>query len=222
VSVMIGMAEDTGTLPVQTVNSLLGTLFACAQAGVPCELSITSGSSIVQYARSYVGHRFLASKAERLFMIDSDVAWKPQDFLRLLELSQHMDVVCAACPQKKDPAEFMLKSVPREANEHGCYRIDGIGLAFVVVHRRVMEALAERSPKVVFVGRPGILPYLFRCDINHDESPPSARGEDMAFFADLRDMGFQVWLDPRTTIGHIGPKMYVGSIEDAIKQAQSL
>jgi hypothetical protein len=210
-SVMLGMPEDHGTLPVQTVNSLIGTLFACAKSGVACELSIISGNSVVHLARSEVGYKFLASQAERLFMIDSDIAWRPQDFLRMLELSRHMDVICAAYPQKKDPPEFMLGSIPDKPNEHGCHEIEGLGLGFVVVHRRVMEALAEKSPKRMYRGK--LQPYLFKGDVVRDNV---VRSEDFAFFDEVREMGFKVWLDPRTVLGHIGPKVYVGDIQAAI------
>lgn len=215
VSVMIGIPCADGKLPWQVVQSLLDTSLDLRDRGVKFDVQVTVGCSIVQHARSHVCNAFLNSSMSRLFMIDADIRWKTEDFVRMLALSTRMPVVCAAYPMKRDGAVFAMRDPePMKANEYGCLPINGLGLGFTVVTREVIERLAERSEKVIFGEDPQPKPYLFRCDV----SGGYARGEDMAFFEDVREMGFPVHLDPHVSLGHIGTKEYAGSIMDAMKR----
>jgi hypothetical protein len=38
------------------------------------------------------------------------------------------------------------------------------------------------------------------------------RGEDMNFFDDAKKLGFDLWVEPKITLGHIGAKIYNASI----------
>jgi hypothetical protein len=216
VSVMLGMPTNRDLSP-QTVVSLLTTQDALNARGVPNTISLLSGSSIVEHARSKCADDFLASPHNRFFQVDSDIVWKPEDFMRLLALSTVMDVVGAAYPAKLDPPLYFLNRGPNDAiveNEYGCLSIPGFGLGFTVVHRKVMEKLAAEAPKVKFHERPAPVAHIFRCDV-HDGA---ARGEDMAFFADIKAAGFDVWIDPNISLGHIGPKVYSASLLDCLNK----
>jgi hypothetical protein len=56
------------------------------------------------------------------------------------------------------------------------------------------------------------IPSVFRID----SVDGGRRGEDMAFFADIRAAGYKVMLDPTVDLGHVGRKVYTGSIRDAL------
>lgn len=215
VSVMIGIPCGPD-LPWQTLQSIVETCLALRDKGIPFELKMVAGCSIVEQARSKVTHEFLSGSMNRLFMIDSDMQWKSSDFIRMLALSTKMDVVCAAYPAKRDACTFMLKwdEDALVANEYGCLPIGGVGLGFTVVHRRVIEDIASNSPHLMFPGMDTPIPHIFRCDIENG----AFRGEDMAFFADVKALGYEINLDPNVTLGHVGTKMYTGSILDAMKQ----
>jgi hypothetical protein len=45
------------------------------------------------------------------------------------------------------------------------------------------------------------------------------RTEDMAFFADLADLGYTVWADPHITLGHIGQREWRGRFLDVLVKA---
>ena len=99
-SVMVGMPAGRD-LPGLTVKSLMGTQSLCRDVGVPFQFGMVIGSAVVQWARDEVIDLFLQSNATRLFWIDSDMVWEPEQFMRLLALSQYRDVICAAYPAKK-------------------------------------------------------------------------------------------------------------------------
>jgi hypothetical protein len=54
------------------------------------------------------------------------------------------------------------------------------------------------------------VPDVFRLDRVKTNGRRTAQGEDMAFFADLRELGYDVWLDPTIQLGHVGNYVYRG------------
>lgn len=216
VSVMLAMPTHRD-IPADTVISLMETMDLFRSRNIPFELQLQVGSSLVHHARSKIAHLFLKSDKSLLFWVDSDIAWKAGDFLRLCALATKMDVVGGAYPAKKDPIMFFLDPTSGgeiESNEYGCLKIGGWGIGFTVFNRRVIETLSAKAPKRKFAMMPEPIPYLFRAD---DEIDDSARGEDMSFFADAKEAGFGVFLDPSVTLGHIGSKTYTASIADMLR-----
>jgi hypothetical protein len=216
VSVMLAMPVNRD-LPWQTAQSLIESVNLLKDRGIPFDVQFVVGSSIIEVARSKVADAFLKSGHTRLMMLDSDQTWSAKSLLRMLALSTRMDVVVGAYPAKRDPPTFLLSPEEGavESNEWGCIPVKGIGLGFTVVTRSVIEALAQRAPKLVFPESPEPLPHIFRCDVVDG----AFRGEDMAFFADLRALGRTVWLDPSIELGHVGAKEYRGAILDALQPA---
>jgi hypothetical protein len=215
VSVMLAMPTHRD-IPAGTVASLLATQERLHLRNIPYEVQLQVGNSLVTHARSKIANEFLKSDKSLLFWVDSDIEWKAEDFLRLCALATKMDVVGGAYPAKRDPIVFFLDPSSGgeiESNEYGCLKIGGWGMGFTVCTRRVMEALAERSPKLKFNGSDEPIAHMFRCD-EHDGY---ARGEDMAFFADIKELGFDAFIDPSVTLGHIGSKTYSASIADNLR-----
>ena len=219
-SVAVGIPTGRD-LPAMTVKSLLGTFSRCQAMGIPCQLSMIANNAVVQWARDEVIDLFLRSDATRLFWIDSDMVWKSEDFMRMLALSQKRDVVCATYPAKLDQPTFYVNRDQGKAlvpDDLGLLEIWGVGLGFTVMRREVVEALAEKAPKVLDEISGRQVAEVFRVASAPNAAGIRARvGEDMAFFSDIRSLGYKVWLDPLVDLGHIGMKQYAGSIRDALQ-----
>ena len=212
ISVMLAMPCHRD-LPVETVRSLMETQALFQAKGVGLDIQFQVGSSLVVAARSKIANEFLKSANTRLFWVDSDIKWNASDFWKLTALSAKMDVVGALYPAKRDPLLFFVDVDDKgsvASNEYGCLPLRGYGLGFTCVHRTVIEELAEKAPKLRFPDSPEPIPHIFRTD----ELNGLFRGEDMAFFADIRATGRQVWADPTITLGHVGAKTYSGALMD--------
>lgn len=215
VSVTIGMPVYS-SLPPETVVSLVSTVATCARNGVRCEF-IVEQSGIVQVGRDAVVADFLAGDTDKLFWIDADMVWEPGDFLRLLALSTQRSVVCATYPRKiEGGTQFQVDmDLDRvETDEFGLVRIRGAGLGFAVVDRAVLADLAATKPMVHDGLNGREMREVFRVDTINGRR----RSEDMAFFADIRAMGHDVWLDPTIGLGHIGSREWRGTPVDAFVQ----
>lgn len=201
-----------------TVKSLIGTFGQCQTMGIPAQLALVAGNAVVQWARDEVVDLFLQTNCNRLFWIDSDIVWEPNDFIRMLALSQKRDIVCATYPAKKEPTTFYVNhDPPLITDDLGLFEIKGAGLGFTVMNRKVVEALVDNAPKAVDEITGKEIPQVFRVGMKDGKRI----GEDMAFFEDVRSLGFKVFLDPLVKLKHLGLKQYEGSILDAIQPDRS-
>lgn len=204
-------------IPFQTAVALLRTQRELLSRGLHVYINVLGGCSLVHKARCLAAADFLRRTESRLFWIDSDMVWQPDDFMRLLALSTKMDVVCAGYANRKNPEKVTVKfdagtdRVP--VNEHGCFPIAGAGLGFACITRDAMTALAMRAPQVPDHDTGVSFPAIFRTDIVNGEM----WGEDMLFFRDLREAGFQPYLDPSITLGHLGTQEYRRDVRDLLK-----
>lgn len=203
-------------IPPVTVTSLLATCDLLTAKGIPYKCEIQVGSSIVTFSRSKAAHSFLQSDYTHLFWVDSDIVWAADDFLKVLALTTKLDVVGAAYPAKQDPTVFFINfDDPNFVfNEFGCFDLKGMGLGFTCVSRHIIEKLAAKAPLEKLPDTPEPIPSIFRIDCKDG----NARGEDMAFFADIRDLGHQTFCCPTVRLGHVGSKIYAASLIEYLKE----
>lgn len=210
-SVSIGL-PCSSNVPCQTAFSLARTTAMLAARGVDCRIEMVAGSSLVTVARNRVVHSFLQGKLSHLFWIDSDIVWEPTDFLKLLILASQVDVVCGAYPLKNEQCPLAIQHPDLEnfeINKHGLVKITGTGLGFTALTRKVVEELVATKPVIYDEAYGYEMASVFRLDTARTaDGRLRGRGEDMAFFADVRELGYDVWLDPRVQLGHVGNREY--------------
>ncbi len=211
--VHIGLPYYADPAP-QTAMAICATCLELAREGVTFSMSVKWGNCYVDQVRSIIAREFLQTKAQYLFMIDADMLWEPKDFLQVLAHATVMDCVSVAYRMKEEAEKYTV-CIPNPAttNEYGCVPLLGGGLGFCCVQRKVIEALSEKA-ECVNMGQWLKLPWLFRC------RPKDGfyQGEDMAFFDDLRDAGFEPYLDMNVSIGHLGRKDYRGSLAETLER----
>jgi len=194
----------------QTALSLAATVRAAEAYGIPLQIHVVAGNSSVTDARNAVLTDFLRGDSSRLFWVDDDIEWKPSDFLRVLLLSRHYDVVSAAYPLKRPDQNVVINGLtkPLKTNAHGLIKIESLGIGFTVVTRDALERwVATKNWK-----RHG----THGTDVVQAFKITEDAGEDINFFRELGALGFDVWLDPSVNLGHIGTFTYRRDIADAL------
>jgi hypothetical protein len=206
-------------VPWQTTMALARTAHMLASLEVPCNIHAVAGSSDVTIARSVVLENFLAGSEKFLFWIDSDIVWRPEDFIRLLRLAKQLGLVSAAYPLKRDPSDCIINFAEAgpTPNDFGCFEVTGLGLGFTCVRRDLVDAFAATKQKMYHAGNKRTIIDAFRRDVRVDEQGVRhARGEDGAFFDDMRQLGFKAWLDPTIQLGHVGSKEYRADLTETL------
>ena len=212
-AVGIGFPCGFPYLPWQTAMSLVKTAHAAPLLGVPLNIHVVAGSSLVTIARDRILDKFLASPNEKfLFWIDSDMVWAPEDFFRILALTKTRGVVCGAYPLKREPEDVAITFAEDTpvADEEGCVRVLSLGLGFTCIRRDIVEQFAATKGQQYPPGNDTVISDAFRLDTvpTRNMDVPTGRGEDGAFFADLRALGHTIWLDTNAHLGHVGIKEY--------------
>jgi hypothetical protein len=208
VKVAIGMPVLHGVgIPIDTALSLAETMLHCADINP----AVLTAIGPLTWARDDIVTRFLDGGFTKLFWIDSDIVWGPDDFKRMLALSTKEDVVCATYPAKVDgPMTAYIDQLPEpEHGPNGLVTIKGVGLGFTIMDRKVLEALVKTKRKLKDSISGKVRWDIFRWDaIPGDDGFDIPRGEDMAFFADIRALGFKVWFDGSIGLGHVGTRIW--------------
>ena len=141
-----------------------------------------------------------------LLFIDDDMVWTPEQVGRLIvSREEHdLDMVGGLCFRRSEP--FQPTMYVREEGT-GAYNhfedwpqdvveVDATGLAFLLIHKRVFEAIAG-SPMPPLEERANMaMPNFFRWE--------GTLGEDLRFCQDAKAAGMRIWVDTRVEIGHMG------------------
>lgn len=218
-SVGIGFPCGSGMIPWQTTMSLVKTINMLARLGIPVNVYLIAGSSIVEIARDVTLGKYLGGNERFLFWVDADIVWEAGDFLRMLRLTKELGIVCAAYPLKREPPDIILNFVEKEPtlNQLGCVEVYGTGLGFTCIKREIVEQFAKSKEKMYHCGSDTEILDAFRLDTTPgDEGRRNSRGEDMAFFHDLRELGHRIWLEPTISLGHVGMKEYRFPLDESV------
>lgn len=216
VSVAIGMPVGK-PIPPATLSSIFATAYQLGQMGVRCDLLLQI-CGVVQIARDSVLDEFLCGDAKKLFWIDSDIVWEPSNFLRMLALSTKYDIVAVSYPSRHgDINTFQVNTdgiATHNITEHGLFNVNALGLGYCIVDRKPLVELAAKSPRVYDGYSHREMAEVFRID---RDSKGYRRTEDVAFFSDLRELGYTIWCDPSIELGHVGEKEWRGRFADALQ-----
>lgn len=195
---------------------LLQTCMALGSEGVLFNYGPRAGNCYVEQVRSYIADDFLRLSGTHLFMIDADMTWRPEDFVRVLRLATERDCVAGAYRVKNEREAYFAKFQPGVVPDaDGCIPGTGLGLGFCCVQRRVIEAMAARAERLRANDRPGGYARVFRCDVFDGQY----RGEDINFFEDLIAAGFQSWIDVNCVLDHWGVTNFSGSFKGIVEHA---
>lgn len=200
------------------------------------DVVLLGGDSLITRSRSVLVSRFLDNpRATHLMFIDADIAFAPDQFLRLLRLDK--DFAAGAYPLKQIDWRALpgraVKGEPLSGAglsyvgqicagdqlrfESGFATATYAGGGFQLIKRQVFHRLIGAHPELKFKSvhtltneRPSDdnLYALFECAI--DSQSGAYLSEDYAFCARWRALGGRIWLDLQSRLTHAGMSHYEG------------
>ena len=202
-SVYIATPTFDGSVCGEYLHSILQ-----ATATVTFQLALIPGVHFVDTARDIAVAKFLKSKCEYLFFIDSDIGWKGDAISKLI--NHNKDIVGASYRVKNDIERYPVYLT--EETEGPLIRAIGLPGGFVCIKRAVIEKMVQTVPTYQWVvdGEFTRIPALF-ARIFMDDRLVS---EDMVFGRRAMALGYQLWFDPDVTMSHIGSKAFIGNYKE--------
>ena len=215
-SIFIALPAYDFKVSLKLAVSLARFTQQAAQHGITIQLGSICGCSVVSRARNLLAQDMLESQCDYLMFIDSDINFEPEDIFRLMAWGN-------------DPKKGIVAGVPRTRNENKVYiatldydenqelTMNGMGLvrakrvatAFMLVRREVFVTMTEAHPEWQYYDSRSnrMIPCLFDFQLTEE----GYMGEDFLFCDRARELGFEVWVDPSITLGHMGVQEYTGN-----------
>lgn len=209
------IATPGSNFELDYVKSLLSTVEKLNKLGIKYKF-VNGVSSIVAVARerclfpnlfnSGMNQEIFDGEFDcsKIFWIDSDVKWEPDDFIKLL--NSNKDIISGSYIMGDDMQVPIFPkigfspltkggviSLPQEPQ-----KIEACGMGFMCVNYSVMEKIDK--------------PWFgdIEININQGEKEPFkwfCNSEDIAFFERAKRAGVEVWFDPAVRVGHIKKRL---------------
>lgn len=203
-----------GKLCVQTVDSLLKATHILRDEGHEVVPYFLPGNIYLDNARNVCVHRFLESGCTDLIFIDSDVGFEPDAVSKLLVYGK--DIIGGIYPLKQDGLEFPMKlhfdPVTNNCKEEetGLVYADMIPTGFMRIQRRVFDRMIEHYK---MTKNHQDMYQFFAVGILF-EGDNTSYGEDVYFCKRWREMGGELYIEPRLTFTHTGTKTWAGNLHE--------
>lgn len=160
--------------------------------------------SILPMARNELLNLAYREKYDALVFIDDDQEWDCKYLLEIVQSSK--DVVALPVVNKGDKkVEYNIFGVNKNPDKDGYLKIDRCGTGFLKLSKSVIKDLWESNPDCEFRGKK--LKYICEYDLRND----SFVGEDIVLCEKIKELGYQIWLNPNHTVAHIGTKKFMGN-----------
>ncbi len=215
--IVIAIPAYTGTVHLGTMRSIIHDVLALVRRGDKVSIYDESGSTDLPDARAQIVHHFLSGSGTDLVSIDNDVFWEAGALVRLVDYP--VDCVGGAYPKREDPIQFPIRYLAELESlpDTGLLEVEAIQGGFVRYSRAMLERMCTAHDDLWFSTTRYSGHKL--CALFEPVRLDDGRklGEDFSFFHRWRAIGGQVWLDPNITMGHVGPKAFIGNIGDWLR-----
>jgi len=223
-------------------SALMQLPMIVSRAGIRMYYTYMMNESLITRARNSLAYDFLASDATHLMFIDADIGFNPNDIVEMVK--RDVDICCGLYPKKEihwqRVADAVGKGVPahelkdhtgtfvvnlvgnerKEVKINELLEIDNGGTGFMLIKRRVFEALADKVPEysndmymaVDTERKPRIIKEYFATSIDPD-SGNRLLSEDYHFCKLARKHGFKVHAAPWVQLTHTGTYIFSGALQ---------
>lgn len=214
-SILISLPCYGGMVNEKTTTSLFNLGKLLVRNNIDHGIMTVANESLITHGRSRIANFFINNtEFEYLFCLDADVAFSPEDMLKLY--SYQKPIVSASYPMKTLPIRHCYELYNPVKLCGNLVKIGGIGMGFVLIHRIVFEKLNKYYSELKYF--PGLNnsnypitekeyhnSYHYFAEMNKEGK---YLGEDMSFFHRVSDIGYDVWMDTSIELQHIGSHVF--------------
>ena len=150
-------------------------------------------------------------KYDAMVFIDDDEYWEPECLLEVLKSPK--DVVTVPVFNKGDTKIAYNINLPKTLYQDpgdGYIKADTTGTGFLKLSAKVVKDLCESSPELAFRNK------KLKVVCEYGQLAGDFVGEDITLSRKIKELGYDIWVNPNYTIKHLGVKMYKGDFKSTI------
>jgi hypothetical protein len=215
-SVFIALPAYDFKVSLKLAISLARFAQIAPQHGITIQIGSICGCSVVSRARNLLAQDMLESECDYLLFIDSDINFEPEHILRLMAWgADPKKGIVAAVPRTRSEDKVYIADLDYDENKEltmnrmGLVRAQRVATAFMLVRREVFETLSTAHPEWQYYDTRS--DRILSCMFDFLVTEEGYMGEDFLFCDRAREHGFEIWVDPSITLGHMGVQEYVGN-----------
>lgn len=215
-SVFVAIPAYDFKVSLKLAVSLARFTMAAPEHGITVHIGSVCGCSVVSRARNLLVQDFLETECTDLLFIDADINFEPDDIFRLMAWgSDPKKGIVAAVPRIRDTKLVYIATLDEDEdgdlsmNDMGLVRAKRVATAFMMVRREVFEVLTANHPEWGYYDERSKRHLNAVFDFKLTEE--GYMGEDFLFCDRAREAGYEVWIDPTITLGHMGVQEYEGN-----------
>jgi glycosyltransferase involved in cell wall biosynthesis len=203
---------------IKTIESLEASIPLVVAAGFDEGLTSTRNNPYISGARAEITRKALDAKADVVFYIDADMAWEPQDLVKVLQTEGHVVAGTYRC-RTDDPNEQMYMGsyfanddgVPEVRASDGAIKAKVVPAGFLKVTTTAIDLFMRAYPELCYGPQYSLSVDLF----NHGAYEGLWWGEDYAFCRNYRKCGGEVWIVPNINLDHCHEdRVYKGNFHE--------
>ncbi len=220
-SVFVALPAYDFKVSLKLAVSLVKFGQAALRHGINLQIGSICGCSVVSRARNLLAQDMLESDCDYLLFVDSDINFEPEHIFRLMAWAQDPKKgIVAGVPRTRSETKTYIANLEYDGNGDltmngmGLVRAERVATAFMLVRREVFTTMVEAHPEWKYYDKKTdrTIPCLFDFQLTEE----GYIGEDYLFCDRARELGFEVWVDPTITLGHMGVQEYTGNYGDDV------
>lgn len=183
------------------------------QNNIFIDVLMVSYESILPMARNELLTAAIKNDFDCFVFIDSDVYCNPQTLIDVIK--DKRDVVAIPTVKKTDQESYdiFFQELPKADGDW--IKAEAVSTSCLKLSKNVLKTLDENSTKTMF--RSKQLSNICQYDFVGD----SFVGEDIYLCRKIRGLGYDIWVNTKSTCMHIGPKMYKGDFKQLLENANN-
>lgn len=189
------------------VHSLCESIKLGLQHNLDIKCVFLANESILPMARNELFKLAYDENYDTMVFIDDDEYWNENALIEILQSEK--DVIAVPVVNKGDKkfGYNVWLSDDYQKDQDGYIKIEKCGAGFLKLSRKVVVDLWNSNTELFFHTKK--LKNI--CEYTLENG--SFVGEDITLSKKIKELGYDIWLNPKYTISHIGNKMYKGDFE---------
>lgn len=200
-----------GKVDAYYVHSLCESIKLGLQQEMLLKAIFLANESILPMARNELINLAHTEGYDATVFIDDDEYWNAEDLVNIIKSPK--DVVCLPVVNKTDSVRVYNVNLPKQVDKDttdGYVKAESVGTGFLKLSRKVVKELYDSSPEILFRNK------KIRTIFEYSQQAGAFIGEDINLSSKIKELGYDIWVDPKATVSHLGTKMYKGNFNQDI------